>query len=158
MRPLFVLGALAFLATGIGCGGGDDTVPAEVLSGLERGAFVDRADRICVQGRKRLIVTGNRYFGGNRKPSDAAVTIYAKREAIPILTRQYSRLRQLRPPAGDAREIDRILDLAERGIDELRSDPALLNQGSGVPPALERARRHAFLYGLGACGQPVETR
>jgi hypothetical protein len=125
-----------------------------VLSGLERGAFVDRADRICVQGRKRLIVTGNRYFGGNQKPSDAAVTLYAKREAIPILTRQYGRLRQLRPPAGDARRIDRILDLAERGIAQLRSDPTLLNRGSGVPPGLQRARRLAFLYGLGACGQP----
>jgi hypothetical protein len=158
MRPLFVLSALAFLTTGIGCGGGDDTVPAEVFSGLERGAFVDRADRICVQGRKRLIVTGNRYFGGNRKPSDAAVTVYAKREAIPILTRQYGRLRQLRPPAGDAREIDHILDLAERGIGQLRSDPTLLKRGSGIPPGLQRARRLAFLYGLGACGQPVETR
>ena len=48
----------------VGCGDeAGDTTPAAVLSGLDRAAFVNRADRICVQGRKRLILTGNRYFG-----------------------------------------------------------------------------------------------
>ena len=159
MKPLSALVVLALLATvAVGCGnGGDDSVPEAVVSGLQRGAFVDRADRICVQGRKQLILTGNRYFGAERKPSDAEVTAYARTEAIPILTRQYRRLRELQPPAGDRRGIDRILDLAESGIAQLRADPTLLNRGRGVPPDLERARRRAFLYGLGACGQPFRT-
>jgi hypothetical protein len=145
------------------CGDDDegDAIPPEVLSGLARGDFVDRADRICVQGRKQLILTGNRYFGGlpsEVRPSDAAVTRFANREAIPILERQYERLRRLDPPPGDEREIERILEQAELGIDQLRADPTLLNRGSGIPPGLEQARDGAFRYGLGACGQPIERR
>jgi hypothetical protein len=158
-RSLPVLGCiLALLA---GCGGDEEeTTPPEVLSGLARGAFVDQADRICVQGRKQLILTGNRYFGGlpsEVKPSDTAVTRFADREAIPILERQYGRLRRLEPPPGDESEIARILDQAERGIEQLRADPTLLNRGSGIPPGLEQARNGAFQYGLGACGQPIES-
>ena len=161
MRIVLAVAALILLAALGGCGSGDEneTTPAAVLEGLGRADFVDRADRICVEGRKRLILAGNRYFGdlpAGRQPSDAAVTAFAQREAIPILTRQYSRLRRLRPPAADRRGIERILDLADLGIRQLRSDPALLKRGSGVPPGLQRARQRAFLYGLGACGQPIQ--
>lgn len=138
---------------------GNKTTPPEVLSALGRSAFVDRADRICVQGRKRLILTGNRYFGdlpSGRDPSDAAVIAYAHREAVPILRHQYGRLRALEPPPDDRRRIRHILDLADRGIKQLEADPTLLNRGSGIPPGLQRARHQAFLYGLGACGQPIE--
>jgi hypothetical protein len=161
MRPAsaFVCAVVLTAAAGCGSAGESSTTPPAVLSALGRGAFVDRADRICTQGRKQLILTGNRYFGdlpAGRDPSDAAVTEYAHREAIPILRHEYGRLRELRPPQGDAATINRILDLAERGIGQLRSDPTLLNRGSGVPPALEQARDRAFRYGLGACGQPIE--
>ena len=159
MRPLLVVAALCVSLCGCGGSDGDETTPAAVLSSLGRAAFVDRADRICVQGRKRLILTGNRAFGDlppNRRPSDAAVTAFAHRDAIPILTAEYARLRGLRPPAGDRAQIERILDLADLGIRQLRADPTLLNRGSGIPPGLQRARRLAFVYGLGACGQPIE--
>jgi hypothetical protein len=160
MRTLLAIAALIVLAALCGCGGDENkTTPAAVLQGLGRAAFVDKADRICVQGRKRLILTGNRAFGdlaADKKPSDVAVTAFAKSQAIPILTRQYQQLRELRPPAQDSKRIERILDLADQGIEQLRSDPTLLNRGSGVPPALQRARQQAFLYGLGACGQPIQ--
>ncbi len=78
MRPFLACAAIGLLAVPLGCGGGaGETTPAAVLSGLDRGAFVDRADRICAQGRKRLILAGNRYFGDlpvDRDPSDAAAT------------------------------------------------------------------------------------
>ncbi|MGH2982081.1 MAG: hypothetical protein ACRDKV_08580 [Solirubrobacterales bacterium] len=147
------------LIPGCGDGGEVETTPSEVLSGLTRGAFVDRADRICVQGRKRLILTANRYFGDlprGSQPSNPAVTRFANREAIPILQRQYGRLRELRPPPGDGRRINRILGLAELGIEQLVADPTLLKRGSGVPPALRRARIRAFRFGLGACGEPIQ--
>ncbi len=161
MRPLLAAAALTLLAAiwGCGSGGGNKTTPAAVLQGLGRADFVDRADQICVQGRKRLILAGNRAFGSlapDQKPSDAAVTDFAKEQAILILTQQYQRLRQLDPPASDRKRIERILDLADQGIEQLRSDPTLLNRGSGVPPALQRARQRAFVYGLGACGQPIQ--
>lgn len=144
-----------------GCGSSEQnsTTPAAVSSALVHSAFVDRADSICSQGRERLILTGNRYFGNlspDRQPSDAAVIAYAHRAAIPILRHQYGRLRQLRPPPGDEKTIGRILQLADQGIRQLQADPILLNRGSGIPPALEEARRRAFLYGLGSCGQPIE--
>ena len=152
--------ALALLPALGGCGGDENkTTPAAVLQGLGRAAFVDKADQICVQGRKRLIVTGNRAFGDlgpNENPSDAAVAAFARSQAIPILTRQYQRLRGLKPPADARRQIERILDLADQGIEQLRTDPTILNRGSGVPPALQQARQLAFQYGLGACGQPIE--
>jgi hypothetical protein len=155
----FVCAVMVVGAAGCGGAGESSTTPPEVLNALDRGAFVDRADRICTQGRKQLILTGNRYFGDlpvGQNPSDAAVTRYAHREAIPILRHEYGRLRELQPPQDDAATIDRILTLAERGIGQLRSDPTLLNRGSGIPPALEQARDMAFRYGLGACGQPIE--
>ena len=158
-RLLLSLGCAALALTACGDDGEAETTPPEVLRGLTRGAFVVPADRICMQGRKRLILTGNRYFGDlprGAKPSDAAVTEFANREAIPILRRQYGRLRELRPPPGDERQIDRILDQAELGIAQLRADPTLLTRGSGVPPGLRRAQQGAFEYGLGACGQPIE--
>ena len=158
-RLLCLLGCAAAIPAACGDDGESETTPPEVLSGLTRGAFVDSADRICVQGRKRLILTGNRYFGdlpSDAKPSDAAVTAFANREAIPILARQYGRLRELRPPPGDERQIGRILDQAELGISQLRADPTLLNRGSGIPPGLQQAQQGAFEYGLGACGRPIE--
>jgi hypothetical protein len=160
MRILLALAALVLLAALGSCGsGGNETTPAAVLRGLGRADFVDRADQICVEGRKRLILAGNRAFGGlaaDQKPSDAAVTAFANSKAIPILGNQYQRLRRLHPPAPDRDRIERILDLADQGIAQLRADPTLLNRGSGVPPALQRARQQAFLYGLGACGQPIQ--
>jgi hypothetical protein len=160
MRTLLAVAALIVLALLCGCGSDqNETTPAAVLQGLGRADFVDRADQICVQGRKRLILTGNRAFGDlapEEKPSDAAVTAFANTQAIPILTRQYQQLRELHPPAQDRKQIERILDLADQGIEQLRTDPTLLNRGSGVPPALQRAREQAFLYGLGACGQPIQ--
>jgi hypothetical protein len=84
------------------------------------------------------------------------VTAFANQQAIPILTRQYQRLRRLDPPANDRKRIERILDFADQGIGQLRADPTILNRGSGVPAALQRARQQAFQYGLGACGQPIE--
>jgi hypothetical protein len=158
-RSLCLIACAAGISAGCGDDGESDATPPEVLSGLARGAFVDSADRICVQGRKRLILTWNRYFGDlsrGAKPGDAAVTAFANREAIPILERQYGRLRGLRPPPGDERQIGRILEQAERGISQLRADPTLLNRGSGIPPGLEQAQQGAFEYGLGACGRPIE--
>ena len=154
--------ALALALAGVGCGGGSrsETVPAAVTDALGHSAFVDRADRICSRGRERLILTGNRYFGDlppGRDPSTAAVTAYAHRDAVPILRHQYGRLRELKPPAGDARTVHRILDLAEQGIRQLQTDPTLLNRGDGIPPALQHARLRAYHYGLGACGQQIEV-
>ena len=154
--------ALALALAGAGCGGASpsDTVPAAVSNALDHSAFVDRADRICSRGRERLILTGNRYFGDlppGQDPSAAAVTAYANRDAVPILRHQYGRLREVRPPAGDSRTVHRILKLADLGIRQLQLDPLLLNRGNGVPPALGRARRRAYLYGLGACGQQIEV-
>jgi len=160
MRGFLVGVCCASLALMAGCGDDEnESTPPEVLSGLTRGDFVLRADRICMQGRKRLVLTGNRTFGGlgsEQKPSDAEVTEFAKREAIPTLRRQYAGLRELEPPPGDERQIARILDRAELGIDQLQADPTILNRGSGIPPGLQQAQQGAFEYGLGACGQPIE--
>jgi hypothetical protein len=156
-------GFAALLAALAGCGGGSSAGSGSdqaALSGaLVHSAFVDRADRICTEGRKRLILTGNRYFGDlppEQKPSVAAVTAFAHREAVPILRHQYTKLRGLTPPPGDRKTIGRILDLADQGILQLEAEPTLLNRGSGIPPALERARHRAYLYGLGACGAQIQ--
>jgi hypothetical protein len=155
-------GLAVLLAALAGCGGGsaNQGSDADALSNaLVHSAYVDRADRICTEGRKRLILSGNRYFGdlaAEQKPSDAAITAFAHREAIPILRHQYSKLRGLTRPPGDERAIARILGLAEAGIRQLQADPTLLNRGSGIPPALEQARHRAYLYGLGACGAQIQ--
>jgi hypothetical protein len=153
---------LALLLAGVGCGSAsqNSTVPTAVSTALVHAAFVDRADRICTQGRKRLILTGNRYFGNlppNKDPSTAAVGAYSRQQAVPILKHQYARLRMLNPPPGDSATIDRILNLAEQGIRQLEMDPTLLNRGNGIPPGLQRARLGAYRYGLGACGQQIEV-
>ena len=154
------LAALLFALAGCGSSSSDQGSDANaVQAALVHSAFADRADKICVEGRKQLILTGNRAFGdlpAGKDPSDAAVMTYAHSEAIPILRRQYAKLRQLKPPPGDEATINRILDLADQGIAQLQADPTILLRGSGIPPALERARQRAFLYGLGACGAQIQ--
>ena len=157
----FIVVAAAALLSSCGGGSSDQAANQAALdAALAHQGFVDQADRICTQGRKQLILTGNRYFGNlppGRQPSDAAVTAYARQQAIPILRGQYARLRGLHPPPSDRREIDRILALANQGIAQLAADPTLLKRGNGIPPALGQARIRAFHFGLGACGQQVET-
>jgi hypothetical protein len=161
MRPLLAAAAIGLLCVFGACGSGGEnkTTPAAVLRGLGRAAFVDKADQICVQGRKQLILTGNRACGDlppDQNPSTAAISAFARQKAIPILDGQYQALRRLHPPAGDRKQIAHILDLADQGIAQLRTDPSILNRGSGIPPALQQARQLAFVYGLGACGQPIQ--
>ena len=159
---LWAVLALVTMATLGGCGNSSsgEGSDANALQGaLVHSAFVDRADKICSQGRTQLILTGNKAFadlGPNENPSDAAVSQYADQHAIPILRTQYGKLRRLTPPPGDEKTIAKILDLADQGIAQLQADPSILVHGSGIPPALEKARQRAFLYGLGACGAQIQ--
>jgi hypothetical protein len=159
---LGMAGLLALLAIVAGCGtdsSGEGSDANAVQAALVHSAFADRADKICVDGRKQLILTGNKAFGhlpSNQDPSDAALAAFAKQHAIPILRTQYGKLRQLKPPPGDEKTVARILDLADQGIAQLQADPTILARRSGIPPALERARQRAFVYGLGACGAQIE--
>jgi hypothetical protein len=158
---LRIAGLAVLLALAAGCGSSSEqsSNATALQNALVHSAFVDRADKICSQGRTQLILTGNKAFGslpGDQNPSDAAVATYAKEHAIPILRTQYGKLRKLKPPPGDEKTVGRILDLADQGIAQLQADPSILIRGSGIPPALERARQRAFVYGLGSCGAQIQ--
>ncbi len=52
-------------------------------------------------------------------------------------------------PQGDEREVEAIIAATERGIDQVRADPA--DVVNGPPPALRRAGRLARAYGSEEC-------
>ncbi len=69
--------------------------------------------------------------------------------AIPALEAEVRAIRALGVPTGDGREIEAIVGATERGIAQIRADPAGVLDGP--PPALREAGRLARSYGSVEC-------
>jgi len=148
--------ALATVATAVTAGCGDDD--AAVTAGVTRPQYVAQADRICAEGDRRLAKEARVALrrSGSRPP-DAELERFADERAIPILTERLADLRALEQPASDEAELAEAYAAAERSLDRLRRDPALLERAEAV---FRPASRRAAAYGFTECagrGSAVES-
>jgi hypothetical protein len=144
------LGA-AFLAAG--CGGEDPAeqpYPPGVSEPIEKVEFVREADRICHAGDARIEAAADDLLDGGGEPPPGQVRRLARAVVIPQLEGEVRAIAAIPVPAGDEREVERIIAATERAIAQLRSDPAAL--ADGPPAGLRQAGRLARAYGSEQCG------
>jgi hypothetical protein len=143
----FILAAAAIA----GCGGGGETstYPPGVSQPIGKVEFLREADRICESTNARVQAAGDELVQGRHDPPPAEVRRIVLNIAVPALQTEVEAIGSLGTPAGDEREIKRILDATREGIAQLRANPqSALN---GVPPALRRAGRLSRAYGSITC-------
>jgi len=133
-----------------GCGGEEpDTFPAGVSRPLAKVEFLAEADRICHSTNARIEAAADDLTTGPRDPSPAEVRRVVLGVAIPALEAEVRAIRAIGVPEGDGRDVAAIIAATEKGIEEIRADPAgVLN---GPPPGLRRAGRLARAYGSAEC-------
>jgi hypothetical protein len=135
-----------------GCGGGesdDGGYPAGVSRPLAKVEFIAEADRICHSTNTRIEAAADDLVAGPRDPRPAEVRRVVIGVAIPALEAEVRAIRALGVPTGDEREIEAIVAATERGIAQIRADPARVLDGP--PPALREAGRLARAYGSAEC-------
>jgi hypothetical protein len=148
-------GVLVAVVAG-GCGGGDSAesgYPAGVSRPVAKVRFLAEADRICGSTNTRVRAAADGLLTGPADPPPAEVRRVVVGVVAPALEAEVRAIRALGAPAGDEREVARIVDATERGIAEIRSDPVAAL--AGPPPALRRAGRLARAYGSQQCGVPA---
>jgi hypothetical protein len=154
LRSASALAGLALVTstTLAGCGGGesdDDGYPAGVARPLAKVEFIAEADRICHSTNVRIEAAADDLAAGPRDPRPAQVRRVVIGVAIPALEAEVRAIRALGVPAGDRQEVEAIVAATERGIDQIRADPAGVLDGP--PPALREAGRLARAYGSVEC-------
>jgi hypothetical protein len=145
------LAVFALLALA-GCGGGesDDGYAPGVSRPLDKVQFLAEADRICHSTNAQIEAAADDLVGGRHDPPPAQVRRVVLAVAIPALEAEVRAIRAIGVPAGDAKEVDAIIAATERGIAELRADPAIAV--NGAPPGLRAAARLSRAYGSQECG------
>jgi hypothetical protein len=149
---LLVIPAIALLAIGAGCDGGEDRISAAEL--------VQKADEIC--GKERSS------FGRiqARPPPNAAVAADQTDELIRVTEDANSGLRDLRPPEELEPAYDRYLVARNRALDQMkRGSGAAENQDSAAYGAAQAAaaaeaperRKLAEALGLKVCSSSSAT-
>lgn len=145
---------VAFSALGTfgacGDGGEGDRYPAGVTQPLSKVEFLREADRICRSSESRIEAAADGLLAGRGRPDPAEVKQVALAVAVPALETEVRAIRALGAPSGDSGEVEAILAATERGVAEIKADPAAL--ADGPPAALRRAQRLAEQYGSTQCG------
>ena len=141
-----MIAALVIAALGAaGCGSSSKSTSTPAIT---KAAFVARGNAICRKGNKRLKAAEGKAFG-NKKPSKAAVTRFATTSFAPIIQGQIDAIRALGAPSGDEAKVKKILDSGQKGLNTVKSNPALLAGGPG--DSFANFRKLAHPYGLTAC-------
>jgi hypothetical protein len=143
----------------VGCGGDseDDSEPTANTANESRSAtgpaltkeeWIERADEICAPGEKKIDRAVDELFSGP-SPSQPDLDRFATETLVPTVQGEIDEIRELVPPAGDEDEVDRILDSAQEGVDQIEAEGGLIERGGG--PFIE-ANLLAQQYGLRTCG------
>ena len=147
------LATLAALVLAAGCGGdetADDPYPPGVSRPIAKVRFLAEANRICHSTNARVEAAADDLLrGGGGEPRPAEARRAALAIAVPALEAEVRAIGALGAPQGDEREVEAIIAATERGIDQVRADPA--DVVNGPPPALRRAGRLARAYGSEEC-------
>jgi hypothetical protein len=138
------------LIAGCGGGGGDDSSTSST-GPVTKDAYIARGDQICAQGTLTIGQAGREQFGSSQ-PTREQVQQFGQDVVIPSLEDTLTKLRALKPPAGDEAATTAIYDALERAINQIKQDPTLFVQTS-QGGAFDRANRLAQAYGFKQCGQ-----
>jgi hypothetical protein len=87
---------------------------------------------------------------GRAKISDRELVAFTKSTAVPNIEHQLERIRALPQPDDDRTTLESYYGAYERGIAQLKEDPALVTE-QAVPPAFTSANRLARDYGIADC-------
>jgi hypothetical protein len=129
-----------------GCGGGGSK--SSTSSGaLTKAEFLKRGNAICKRGNDRINAEGKKLF--HKKPTPAQLKQFAQ-SAIPIIQTEISGVRGLPAPSADKARVAKLVDTAQKDLDKVKGDPALLTSGKSDP--FKDANKLANAYGLTECG------
>lgn len=143
---LTLLLALALAACGDDDNGGG--------GGPSKEDFIQAADKLCRETDEKGTALAEEAFADPAKPTPAEAQQFV-RDAIPVQRDLLAELRELDRPEGDEAEIERWLDAADDGTDEVERmgenrDDSLTLLRSNVNPLAE-ANALASEYGLDDC-------
>jgi hypothetical protein len=146
LKPLGIVTA-AFVIAALGAAGCGSSSKSSSTPAITKAAFVAKGNAICKDGNRKLNAAEGQAFG-KTKPSKAEATSFAKTSFVPIVQGQIDAIRALGAPSGDEATVRKILDTAQKGLDTVKSNPALL---AGGPDSFSDFRKLAHPYGLTAC-------
>ena len=155
-----LLAACAAIAMIVGgCGGGDDTTDTTASTDsteLTKAQFVKQGNAICAKANEELNKEVEKFFketglGEKQSPSAAELKKVAEEFVTPIVGRQVDELRELGAPAGEEKQVEKILTAAEEGIEKSEEEPESLLAGENS--AFGKANELAIDYGLKTCGE-----
>lgn len=137
--------AIVLALTAAGCGSSDDSSGDDSITKAE---FVTQANAICAESNKSINAAEKDAFSGGQ-PTQADVENFVNDTVIPEVESQITDIRALEVPDGEEDQINAILDAAESGLEEAKSDPAAM-AGNQTDPFAE-ANKLAGEYGMTEC-------
>lgn len=163
MQRLGSAGAVAWMLVAVlavaGCGsGGDDrgkNVAQTTATGpLTKKQFIAAADRLCRATSKKIATAATNLRESARTTKTIPVqdvSRFLTQTSLPAYDDLLDDLRELRPPAGDEQEIDRLIASIAGAIDTAKADPVKYSK-NGSPDPFDDANSRAMTYGMKDCG------
>jgi hypothetical protein len=150
-----VLGVLAALTIGSGCGGSDSSADTTVtVASLTKAEFVKRANGICRPGRSELAAALLAYLKAHpaevKRNAQRAGLEGTRAVVVPRVESQVEAIRELGAPAGDVVQVEAILTALERSAKTLEEMPEL-RSGTQLNSTFQQASELARRYGLRSC-------
>lgn len=142
-----IVGVLAVLAIGVGCGGGDD-------DSLSKADFVKQADEICARKeteKNKDLEAAFSQLGKEGKSGKKAEEELVTGTALPPISEMTEELKDLGAPSGEEDQVDAMIKALEEEIEKIEGDPSSVISGSGG--GFDKANRLAKEMGLKACSQ-----
>jgi hypothetical protein len=137
--------ALALGVAGCGSGKASTQTQAVAVSAISKAQFVKRANAICARGNAANKAAGAK-LGGH--PSEAQITAFVKGTEVPAVQAQIDAIRALGAPSGEAASVTNILELAQKAVDKVKSEPRIITTPTDVFAAFANV---AHPYGLTSC-------
>jgi hypothetical protein len=141
--------AACVVALAPGCGGGDDS--SADAGPPSKAEFIAKANAACRETRA-LMAKDRREFERARagtKPEPGSVDM-VHLVYIPAMEDQVTRIELLREPRGQAEQIDELLDVARRSIDNSATDLRIPSIAE-AEPYFAKSDRLYRAYGLDDC-------
>lgn len=151
---LSLLAVLMLVA--VGCGGDSDSGAAEIsieTSSLSKSQFVERANKICVNGLKKVVAGLGSYTSKNasKKKGEEELNADAARAVIvPEIESQIDEIVALGAPGGDEEEVEAFLSAQQESLDSLKSAKRV-SLTEELNKTFEEAGDLAVAYGISEC-------